>query len=99
MICILEKTIYKVKKNLNTKKLPSVLVSGEVWEPLCRGGEPIKESWDKRFLVEINKQYQIKTGTQATSEGESKFYWKLAFFWLKNVAEKQELKVKLGAVL
>ena len=98
MICILEKTIYKVKKNQNTKKLPSVLVSGEVWEPLCRGGEPIKESWDKRFLVEINKQYQIKTGTQATSEGGRKFYWKLAIF-LKKCGGKARTQNEIGSRL
>ena len=74
---------YKVQKNQNTKKLRSVLVSGEVREPLCRGGEPIKESWDEWFLAEINKQHQIKTGTQGTSVSERKFYWKLAFFLLK----------------
>ena len=44
MICIKKKSIYKVQKNQNTKKLRSVLVSGEVREPLCREGEPIKES-------------------------------------------------------
>ena len=77
------KTTNEIQKNQNTKKLTSVLVSGEVREALCRGGEPIKESWEKWFLVEINKQYLIKTGTQATSESERKFYWKLAFFLKK----------------
>ena len=98
MICILKKSIYKVLKNQNTKKLRSVLVSGEVREPLCREGEPIKESWDEWFLAEINKQYQIKTGTQATSEGESKFYWKLAIF-LKKCGGKARTQSEIGSRL
>ena len=98
MIRVLKKSM-KHKKNQNTKKLTSVLVSGEVREPLCRGGEPIKESWEKWFLAEINKQYLIKTGTQATSESERKFYWKLAFFLKKKCGRKARTQSEIGSRL
>ena len=97
MIRVLKKSMKHTKIRIQKNSLP--FLSLVKCENHSVEGEPIKESWEKWFLAEINKQYLIKTGTQATSESERKFYWKLAFFLKKKCGRKARTQSEIGSRL